>query len=379
MRTRRLRTSAWLFAAATLGCGATFDPPTEITTLRILGVQKDKPYAEPGDEVTLSLLWNDGSAAGQADPPREVRINWLGGCLNPPGDAYSGCFQQYADYLKSLAHPSDPNGPFSNFKYDHGSTFSVHVPTDADNHGMPVLHPSQDPKLPLYGLSYVFFSVCAGTVYAPDPPDVHFPIHCQGEDGRDVGPDDFIIGYSAIYFFAHGKNGEPYTNANPITNGLFFGPEEVTAATCSGDDCLGSCDDTGCVNRPPLPDRSTDAYYCDAFPTLCLPSCPDDGDPTKCPPYDLRLGIDPNTFEEDTVSNDAYGTNYAEQMWIDYYSTRGKFHSTTKLLNDATSGYNRDNGTQYYAPSAKGPVSLWVVTHDNRGGVSWLGTTLVIR
>jgi hypothetical protein len=66
-------------------------------------------------------------------------------------------------------------------------------------------------------------------------------------------------------------------------------------------------------------------------------------------------------------------------MWIDYYSTRGNFHSATKLLNDATTGYNEDNGTQYYAPNVTGPVSLWVVMHDNRGGVSWVGTTLLIQ
>ena len=32
-----------------------------IETLRVLAVQKDRPYAAPGDEVTLTMLWADGS------------------------------------------------------------------------------------------------------------------------------------------------------------------------------------------------------------------------------------------------------------------------------------------------------------------------------
>ena len=40
-------------ALAALGCGPEFDPSNEIKTLRVMGVQKDRPYAQPGDEVSL--------------------------------------------------------------------------------------------------------------------------------------------------------------------------------------------------------------------------------------------------------------------------------------------------------------------------------------
>jgi hypothetical protein len=367
-------------ASCLFGCGPSFDPPTEIKTLRILGVQKDKPYALPGDDVNLSILWYDGSAAGSADPPRRVQIQWLGGCLNPPADSYEGCFAQYAAAI------SDPVAALNNgFSTGRGTDFSVHIPTDeeAGSRG-PVLHPSQDPKLPLYGLSYVFFSACAGEI-VPKPDDSSFPLRCVDANGADLGPDDFVLGYSAIYFFALKSDGTPYLNANPVINSLVFGPNDVKDVTCfdqpdadggtrGRQDCFGSCNDDGCVN----PTEPTDVD-CTAEPSLCVPSCKDDGDPKTCPATNLRLDIDPKTFEQDEVTNAAYGDHYGEQMWIDYYATRGDFHSATKLLNDATTGYNSQHGTQYYAPSSPGLVRLWVVVHDNRGGVNWVGTTLKIE
>jgi hypothetical protein len=47
-------------------------------------------------------------------------------------------------------------------------------------------------------------------------------------------------------------------------------------------------------------------------------------------------------------------------------------------LNDATRGYNPNHGTQFYAPKEAGPVRIWAVIHDNRGGMSWVSTTLQI-
>lgn len=352
-----------------LGCGATFDPPTEIRSLRILGVQKDRPYALPGEHVNLSLLWYDGTDAGTTEPPRPVQIEWLGGCLNPPADSYQGCFAEYAAAL------SNPTAPFAaGFTQGSGRTFDVQMPTDATAGPLgPVIHPSQDQQLPPYGLSYVFFSVCAGTL-VPAPSDKQFPLRCVDENGADLGANDFVLGYSAIYMFGPTPTGGVYRNTDPVIGGFNFGQRDVTDAACFGDDCLGPCDGTGCFNRPEPVDID-----CTAWPSLCVPSCAQDGDQLKCPATEISLSIDPNTFEPDQVTNDAYSKQYGEQMWIDYYSTAGKFKSGTKLLNDATSGWNNENFTEFYAPSATGLVHVWVVVHDNRGGVSWAGTTLKVQ
>jgi len=50
-----------LLSSLSAGCGPDFDPPSELHSLRILGVQKDVPYAQPGDTVNLQMLWQDAS------------------------------------------------------------------------------------------------------------------------------------------------------------------------------------------------------------------------------------------------------------------------------------------------------------------------------
>ena len=49
-----------LLALAT-GCGTSFDPASEVKSLRVLGVQRSQSYPRPGESVDLKLLWHDGS------------------------------------------------------------------------------------------------------------------------------------------------------------------------------------------------------------------------------------------------------------------------------------------------------------------------------
>lgn len=375
MRARTLLEAGFFCAGlGALGCGASFDPPTIVKSVRVLGVQKDQPYARPGDTVNLSLLWYDGTDAGSADPPRSVQIQWLGGCLNPPADSYEGCFAQYAAALSG-------RGAAAGLVLSSGSgpTFSVTMPTEAPG-GAPLLHPNADPTLPDYALSYVFFSVCAGQLQPIDDPK--FPLRCVDENGAALGPNDFVLGYTSIYMFDLDHAGEPYRNADPVIGGFNFEQKDVTDAACFGADCLGTCELDPTTNLPTgacFNQTEPQDVDCKVWPSLCISSCSHDGDQQKCPEHEISLTIDPNTFELDQVANEAHGTGYGEQMWIDYYSTRGKFKSPTKLLNDATTGYNNEHFTEFYAPSAPGLVRLWAVVHDNRGGVSWAGTTLKVE
>jgi hypothetical protein len=387
-----------LAGLALLGCGAEFDPPTEITTLRILGVQKDKPYAEPGGEVTFTMLWHDG-AKNAASPNREVNITWLDACVNPPGDAYAGCFEQIGAKGACLEaaqaslendEPEDDIDPASCgfFNVGFGPKFSVRIPREGEpGVPRPLLHPSQDPFMPSYSVSYVFFALCAGT-----PGIDASGITCRDTNdtstdprGRKLESEDFVLGYSAIYSFARKiqdpnqsapaliDKDEPYLNQNPVTTGFLVGPEDVTDVSCLGDACLGTCENGDCENLPPT------TVNCDTHPTLCIEPCSDDGDMVLCPPTNLRPIIDKElTAELDEVSNGAYKRRFGEQQWIDYYSTKGTFRSATKLLNDATKGFNPSHGTQFYAPKEEGPVQIWAVIHDNRGGKAWVGTTLYV-
>ncbi len=91
-----------------MGCAPEFAKVSEIETLRVLGVQKDKPYAAPGEEVTLSMLWDDGSP----DRGRPIKRAWLAGaCSNPVGDSFIGCFQAASDLFGGAGGASGEGGP----------------------------------------------------------------------------------------------------------------------------------------------------------------------------------------------------------------------------------------------------------------------------
>jgi hypothetical protein len=85
-----------------MGCAPEFERVSEIETLRILAVQKDKPYARPGDgdptttddAVKLSMLWRDDPPPEKAGAP--VQLQWFTGCFNPPGDLFFSCFRAAA-------------------------------------------------------------------------------------------------------------------------------------------------------------------------------------------------------------------------------------------------------------------------------------------
>jgi hypothetical protein len=47
-----------------------------------------------------------------------------------------------------------------------------------------------------------------------------------------------------------------------------------------------------------------------------------------------------------------------------------------RLLNDATTGWNDNYGTDFYASKDPKVSRVWALVHDNRGGVAWVGISL---
>src|SRR4051812_49342976 len=187
MKRAWLRLVVALSLLTSVGCGANFDPESELKSLRVLGVKKDKPYAQPGDDVNLQLLWHDPK--GRSD----VQRMFLGGCINPAGDLYYACFPQYAQ--KALGGTLPTPGM--------GDTYGVTLPSDIISGREGSFQPGQ----PHYGLYIVFFAVCAGTITletaAPAKTDgsAGLPIRCLDAAGKPLGSDDFVVGYSSIYSF----------------------------------------------------------------------------------------------------------------------------------------------------------------------------------
>ncbi len=341
MRPREFAVIALVLASAA-GCGAEFDPPSELKTLRVLGVQKSAPYAKPGEQVELQMLWHDGSTQA----PRPVQIGWFSGCFNPPGDLYAGCFVEFA-----TAGPPGPGGP-PGFDFGVGNRFSFTMPADV----ISSRPPPPNPKQPAYGLSFVFFAACAGQLGPPPESDeVGFPVACYGSDDELLGAEDFVAGFSAVYAY------DGYRNQNAIVSGF----------RVNGQEAKGSCVDGACVDTPLL-----DALSCDSVP--CVAACPDDGT-EDCPEISIGPIVDPASAEVDQISVDAYGKNYEEQMWIRYYVDRGGVKSDLRLLNDAKTGWNGDYGTKLFAPKKPGPMTVWAVVHDNRGGSAWARQQILVQ
>lgn len=335
LRTRASLSVAAL-ALATSACGVQFDPPSHLITLRALGVQKTEPYARPGASETLSLLWYDGAP----ERGRSVSVTWIGGCTNPEGDVYYGCFPQFAAAAGS-----------GGLKLGHGDTFSFQVPPDIiAKHA-----PPRDPRQPPYGVSFVYFALCAGTLGFSAPTSAQdIPLRCRDASGKDLGADDFVVGYTTVYVYGD------VTNANPRISGFEWDGKPVTP------DCIG----TTCVGRPVPP-----AVDCATAGAVCVPHCGSD----PCPSIAFRPVVDPASAEVDVVGTIQSGRTIGEQMWVDYYVDRGTVKSPVRLLADATKGFNADYGTELSIPTDPGPLTIWSVAHDSRGGTQWARLTLGVQ
>jgi hypothetical protein len=289
-----------------------------------------------------------------------VQIAWSGPCFDPPGDLYYSCF----------VLPKDPKQPFPLADFAFGDATSFAMPAtylDSDGNSAPLIRPSTTENNSPYGIAYVFFAACAGQlVPIPTSDATAFPLGCQDAAGKLLGSDDFVAGYTAIYSY------EKFTNHNPVISGFeFLGQALDATAFCIGNDCQASAEAT-----PPA-DDSIDCDNPDQS-LRCIPSCADDGK-KPCPGYAIQPTIDktdPANQDQDDVSVQQTGHATGEQMWIDYYTDGGGFKSSVRLLNDATTGWNDDYGTEFYAGKDAKVSRIWALAHDNRGGVAWAGITL---
>lgn len=331
-----------------LGCGPQFDPSNEIKTLRVLAVKKDKPYAQPGDEVNLQLLWHDPK--GRKDS--EVQRAFIGGCVNPPGDLYYGCFQAFGQTGEAGGLP--PVGA--------GDKFQVTLPSDIISSRRD-LEPGQS----RYGVYIVFFAVCAGTLDFDTAPAAGstgsegLPLHCLDADKQPLGSEDFVVGYTTIYSFEGASNNNPSFTVDEAGAGEFLVEGKAVPADCVGDACQG------------FPAVEVD---CDETPERCVKACADDGD-LSCPAIDVQPAID-KLIEQDDVSTALFGETTTEQMWVNYYIDRGGI-SEVRLVNDTNSGWNEKYRGELRAPKEAGPLQVWAVVHDNRGGMEFARVTLGVK
>jgi hypothetical protein len=333
-----VRGCAALAFAGWASCSAPFDPPADINSLRILLVQADRPYALPGDTVTFRMQYADGRdfEAGQSIAP--IVVTWIGGCWNPPGNDYYGCYESLGQLFEGLQAGQIPPeiaiGP--------GLTdFAITVPTDVlSGVGTPATGARA-------ALGFVFFIVCAGQLgpvqQSGETEAGAFPIGCFDENGRELGSDGFVPGYTQIYVFEDGR-----LNANPVVNGITYDGEFLDPAGAPPQ-----------IKRCDVTDEERNKSGCSAIDEF-----------TECTTVKFDVAVPDDVAEIDPDAFDANGEPLREVVWVSYFTDGGDFDSATKLLSDASKGIQGDHGTEWVPPEEPGLYTVWAVVRDNRGGSS---------
>ena len=369
MRVRLVPALALVAGAALLGaaaCGPELESIAQLAHVRIIGVRKSAPYARPGEEVRLSMAWEDGSG----EPPRDAQPFFAYWCVNPAGGSFSECLTQ---------------SPTVTPKFTVGQNYiDITVPEEA------LRASPTSPNAPPTGSLYVFYGVCAGTLevagFPIDPDggfggfggafdglggadaanealsevlaelaeggeagDAFLP-QCVDEDGEPLGSDDFIVGYSTVLVFDDLRNEHP----------------EIVGFEVAGEPVAIDCANESCDEPFDVPDLD------DCVPGVaCFDACDLDG-AEGCPEIELRPVIAESSAEKDEYAALAFGEDLGESIWVSYFSDRGRLTADVRLVNDPVVGWNAAYSSAYLAPSEAGPVRIWAAVRDNRGGISYL-------
>jgi hypothetical protein len=359
-----------------LACGAQFDPASQLDGLRAIAVWKSAPYAKPGSTVELQLAWDDTDLR----PPPQIA--WLALCQNPVGDLFTSCLSELGSALGSAMAPNGamtaatpgtlpldrvslprPDAAAAN---DH---FSFTTAPDI----ISARPPPKDPTVTPYGVDFVIFAACAGTLGRgsdPNSPFICYQEH-DGEPGfsagdSQLGPRDFVVGYTEVFGYDELRNQNPIITGVDL-NGIHFEPGAVPTALSDGSPLdsppLGA--DDICIGQAcGAPDAGADASVCPA--ALTIDSCSG-----NCAKLSLNPHVDPASAEIDEAASSGRSSVLLEQMWVNYYAAGGKISDQVRLLNDATLGWNSDYSTKYEPAKEPSVGYVWAVAHDNRGGVEW--------
>jgi hypothetical protein len=340
MRVRPLFLGLFLAACAVVvafaGCGSAFDAQSKVTGVRMFGVRADKPFAKPGETVTLEVL----AADGRAERPRPLRVFWVPiVCANPRDDLYFLCFagagldsDAGARLLPPFpvaaggALPEGVRGIPTNVDLSgflpQGTSFQFRMPDD-------VIVPRRG--TPPYGLAIVFNIACAGQVRwverSGGSPQ-QLPLRCTDEAGTPLSPDDYVIGINRVYSYADRTNGNPVVERVTLDGVDVDVTKGITVARCEA------------------PRRE------------------------DCPARKINIQVAESSWEPNPAPGAAAGQR--EQIWVAYYSDLGEFKNDARLLFDARQGRVSESDVEFRAPDKPGGGTVWAVVHDNRAGAAFV-------
>ena len=332
----------FLLGLQAFGCQRPFDSQSQIQTLRVVAVRMDHPIPAPDTDVTIEMLVWDGSpnAIRKDGTHRPVQIAWLGGCFDPRGDLYYACYEGLGPAQDALA--AGTKSPL----VSRDATFTLHLPADL------ITRRSARGSLP-YGLSYVFYAVCAGTIVPVRSNAVSTPpLDCLGDDGAHVSSDGFVYGYLPIYSYPGVDNHNPI-----VRGGTFEGLTYDKKCTLDGD-----CDS---------------GQACGSS-KLCLPVVGHCGD--DCRERTLKATVDvPASTEPNPVASLRAKEPRHELLYVQYLTDHGTLGGDTRTIVDARNPHD-DYETKWHPPdTAVGETRIWAIVHDDRGGVTWWWQDVVVR
>jgi hypothetical protein len=334
-------------ALALGGCQAPLLPSWRLTDFRVLGVKVTVPAGAPGlaqpargEQFTLSLL--------TADPmTRDVQTIWL---VLPhaasPTDLAGGGTSATNSGLSSgllatliptcLANTPLPV-PASMFQCGGGSAPTFVVP---DSGGGPDASGHES-------LTSVAFACAGGTIVPETDSSTGELFRCQGEGAR---------GWEFVRSVYVRSATEATPNHNPTIAAINFGLPPATLT-------------------PIAPD----------VPAV-LPRCTDQPVQTgremghsSCPLYQFTVDFTADSREAYTERDPLSGASVAqtELLSVRYLVERGTLDSATR--SDAEGDPMSIMDDNYLAPADPGPVRVWVVASDGRGGFDWMVRTLMVQ
>jgi len=313
--------------ALVAGCGSDFAPKNAVTGVRILAARADQPYARPGETVRVEVLAHDGRTA----PAEPMRVFWFPApCVSPPGDLYFACFPAFealfpvgVDLTPSLVESRE-------------LTFTI--PPDALANA--VVHPGQRER---YTSAFAFMVACPGHVERiarrGDLGPNAIPVACMNARGEPLPADQFVFGYTQVYVFDERRN------AIPKLEGITFEGKPVDLAT-------------GIVTERCREEETGDTCK-------------------KKVKFDVTFPEDAAEVDPDNV--DAEGKVGREAIYVDWFTSVGKFQTNRKILFDGNLGRTPKPAIDFNAPFGPAKGTVWAVLHDNRGGTSWLEVPIEIK
>lgn len=323
-------------------CQAELERVSEVTKLRILGIQADPPEIAPGESTALRIL--------TADPGGEGRRVVGGGIVVP------GLFTPSSSPDTSTLPPLFYALPFTDVNDSGVVVFPHHL-------GMPSYYSDQGAQVPIAPpgeplvMTAILF-VCAGDGFDEDAAYAVMAQISMGGAGEEAGPDAFL----EICSEAGADEG--------ITALKSF-----DVVTCDPENSALACDGEYAQNANPEIESIALAGepLSQFFGGQCFECDPEDG----CrEPLALRGYLTPGSFqryERSLASNLDQTEVVYERTYISWFVTGGTLDEDRSGNGSTADDVAPDDpfDANWIPPFEGGEFTLWAVAHDIRGGVSW--------